>query len=64
MGHLIFQNITDKIRDIAMVSCAFLEADLDMRTKDDRGLALKLKHTRKSKKRSPTILLAHAPLWR
>src|SRR6266478_3213148 len=35
-----------------------------MRTEGDCGLALKLKHTRKSKKRSPIILLAHVPLWR
>jgi len=35
-----------------------------MRTEGDCGLALKLKHTLKSKKRSSIILLAHVPLWR
>lgn len=52
-GRPIFQNIADNMHNIPVVTRAFLEADLDMRTKDDRGLALKLKHTRtKSKKRS------------
>jgi hypothetical protein len=52
-GRPIFQNIADNMHNIPVVTRAFLEADLDMKTKDDRGLALKLKHTRrKSKKRS------------
>ena len=52
-GRPIFQNIADKMSNIPVASRAFLEADLDVKTKDDRGLAFKLKHTRrKSKKRS------------
>ena len=52
-GRPIFQNIADNMHNIPVVTRAFLEADLDMKTKDDRGLALKLKHSRrKSKKRS------------
>ena len=52
-GRPIFQNIADKMYNIPVASRAFLEADLDVKTKDDRGLALKLKHARrKSKKRS------------
>jgi hypothetical protein len=52
-GRPIFQSIADNMHNIPVVTRAFLEADLDMRTKDDGGLALKLKHTRrKSKKRS------------
>ena len=52
-GRPIFQNIADNMHNIPVVTRAFLEADLDMRTKEDRGLALKLKYTRrKSKKRS------------
>ncbi|KAI0003372.1 hypothetical protein BJV74DRAFT_881808 [Russula compacta] len=52
-GRPIFQNIADKMHNIPVASRAFLEADLDMRSKDDHALALKLKHARrKSKKRS------------
>jgi hypothetical protein len=52
-GRPIFQSIADNMHNIPVVTRAFLEADLDMRTKDDSGLALKFKHTRrKSKKRS------------
>jgi hypothetical protein len=52
-GRPIFQNIADNMHNIPVVTRAFLEADLDMKLTDDRGLALKLKHTRrKSKKRS------------
>lgn len=52
-GRPIFQNIADNMHNIPVVTRAFLEADLDVRTKDDRGMALRLKHTRrKSKKRS------------
>ncbi|KAI0279849.1 hypothetical protein BGY98DRAFT_966901, partial [Russula aff. rugulosa BPL654] len=52
-GRPIFQNIADNMHNIPVVTRAFLEADLDVKTKDDRGMALKLKHTRrKSKKRS------------
>jgi len=52
-GRPIFQSIADNMHNIPVVTRAFLEADLDTRTKDDSGLALKLKHTRrKSKKRS------------
>jgi hypothetical protein len=41
------------MHNIPVVTRAFLEADLDTRTKDDRTLALRLKHARrKSKKRS------------
>jgi hypothetical protein len=51
-GRPIFQNIADNMHNIPVVTRAFLEADLDMRTKND-GMALKLKHTRRnSKKRS------------
>lgn len=53
-GRPIFQNIADNMHNIPVATRAFLEADLDMRTRDDRGMALKLKHARrKSKKRSP-----------
>jgi hypothetical protein len=52
-GRPIFQNIADNMHNIPVVTRAFLEADVDVRTKNDRGMALKLKHTRrKSKKRS------------
>ena len=52
-GRPIFQSIADNMHNIPVASRAFLEADLDMRTKDDRGHALKLKHARrKSNKRS------------
>ena len=52
-GRPIFQNIADNMHNIPVVTRAFLEADLDMKTKDDRGIAPKLQHTRrKSKKRS------------
>ena len=52
-GRPIFQNIADNMHNIPVVTRAFLEADLDMSTKDGSGLALKLKSTRrKSKKRS------------
>jgi hypothetical protein len=52
-GRPIFQSIADKMYNIPVASRAFLEADLDVRTKDDRNLALKLKRARrKSKKRS------------
>lgn len=52
-GRPIFQSIADNMHNIPVVTRAFLEADLDMRTKDDSGLGLKLKHIRrKSKKRS------------
>jgi hypothetical protein len=41
------------MHNIPVATRAFLEADLDMKTTDDRGLALKLRHARrKSKKRS------------
>ena len=48
-GRPIFQNIADKIHNIPVASRAFLEADLDMRTKDDRALPLKLKRARSGK---------------
>lgn len=52
-GRPIFQNIADNMHNIPVVTRAFLEVGLDTRTKDDGGLALKLKHARrKSKKRS------------
>ena len=52
-GRPIFQNIADNMHNIPVVTRAFLEAGLDIRTKEDRGIALKLKHNRrKSKKRS------------
>lgn len=52
-GRPIFQNIADKMHNIPVASRAFLEADLDMKSKDDHALAFKLKHARrKSKKRS------------
>jgi hypothetical protein len=52
-GRPIFQNIADNMHNIPVVTRAILEADLDMKLKDDRGLALKRKHTRrKSEKRS------------
>ena len=51
-GRPIFQNIADNMHNIPVATRAFLEADLDMKTKDDRGMALKLKYRRKSKKRS------------
>jgi hypothetical protein len=34
-GHPIFQSINDKIHNIPVTSRAFLEADVNMRTKDD-----------------------------
>ncbi len=55
-GRPIFQNIADNMHNIPVAARAFLEADLDMRTKEDRGLALKLKHARrKSKKHSRRV---------
>ena len=52
-GRPIFQSIADNMHNIPVATRAFLEADLDTRTKEDRTLALRLKHARrKSKKRS------------
>jgi hypothetical protein len=55
-GRPIFQNIADKIYNVPVATRAFLEADLDSKTRtmEDAALALKLKRTRsgKSKKRS------------
>jgi hypothetical protein len=55
-GGPIFQNIADNIHNIPVASCAFL----DMRTKDDRALPLKLKRARgsQSKKRSHSATAA------
>ena len=59
-GRPIFQNLADKMHNIPVASRAFLEADLDMRSKDDsRGaLASKLKRARngKSKRRSRPVV--------
>ena len=57
-GRPIFQSIADKIHNVPVASRAFLEADLDSKTrsKEDAALALKLKRARKdkSKKRART----------
>jgi hypothetical protein len=57
-GRPIFQSIADKIHNVPVASRAFLEADLDSKTrsKKDAALALKLKRVRKdkSKKRART----------
>ncbi|KAI0253809.1 hypothetical protein BJV78DRAFT_131509 [Lactifluus subvellereus] len=50
-GRPIFQNIVDKIHNIPVTSRAFLEADWDMRTRDDTALAFKLKAQRKESRR-------------
>ena len=58
-GRPIFQNLADKMHNIPVASRAFLEADLDMRSKDDdrSALASKLKRARngKSKRRSRPV---------
>jgi hypothetical protein len=48
-GHPIFQSISENMHNIPVVTHAFLKADLDMRTKNDRGLALRLKHACRNK---------------
>ena len=50
-GRPIFQSIADKIHNIPVASRAFLEADLDMRTRYDPTLAFKLKAERKKSRR-------------
>ncbi len=50
-GRPIFQNIADKIHNVPVASRAFLEAGLDMRTKDDPLRAFKTEK-KKSKNRS------------
>ncbi|KAI0293409.1 hypothetical protein BC826DRAFT_1015357 [Russula brevipes] len=50
-GRPIFQSIADKMHNIPVASRAFLEADLDMRSRDDHALALKLKAARRRPKR-------------
>ena len=59
-GRPIFQNLADKMHNIPVASRAFLEADLDMRSKDDNkrdALASKLARVRngKSKRRSRPV---------
>jgi hypothetical protein len=51
-GRPIFQNIADKIYNIPVTSRAFLQADLDMRTKDDRALMFKRKEASAARKES------------
>jgi hypothetical protein len=50
-GRPIFQSIADKMHNIPVASRAFLEADFDMRSRDDHALALKLKAARRRPKR-------------
>ena len=65
-GRPIFQNLADKMHNIPVASRAFLEADLDMRSKDDSrdALASKLRRARngKSKRRSRPVCPADTKL--